>query len=428
VIRLYPEDDFARRRDHDPPEISRRELSQVLLDLEALKARDVEWLEPPPRQSVAAAEALLLRLGREHFREMAGLPLHPRLARLVIESRRRNAGQTGIAMAAVLSSGERAEATDLLHLAERDWSPYTRRVHDQIRRAAGHPKGADDKGALMAVLAAFPDRVARRRQGRDYNLASGGGALLAAGSPAEFIVAVDIEARRERGLPLIRVASPIEPEWLIDLFPDRIEEREGVEWNRAAERVERVSTLAYHGLIINQTRSGDPDPEIAAALLYEKAIEAGLGRFVPDLDQLEARIAFAASGPAAGDLREALRDACAGKRSFAELEREDLLAPLRRQLERLAPARIRLPGGRETRVHYAAGQPPWIASRLQDFFGMKETPRINGTPVVVHLLAPNQRPIQMTTDLSGFWTRLYPQVRRELSRRYPKHKWPEHPG
>jgi ATP-dependent helicase HrpB len=100
-----------------------------------------------------------------------------------------------------------------------------------------------------------------------------------------------------------------------------------------------------------------------------------------------------------------------------------------RQLNEIAPPRIRLPSGRETKVHYEPGKPPWIASRLQDFFGMRETPRIGRerTPVVVHLLAPNQRAVQTTTDLAGFWERLYPQVRRELMRRYPRHSWPESP-
>ena len=98
-------------------------------------------------------------------------------------------------------------------------------------------------------------------------------------------------------------------------------------------------------------------------------------------------------------------------------------------LSRLAPTRIRLPGGRQTKVHYEPGKPPWIASRLQDFFGMRETPRVGDgkVPVVVQLLAPNNRPVQTTTDLAGFWERLYPQLRKELGRRYPKHKWPEDP-
>ncbi|HLK19261.1 MAG TPA: ATP-dependent helicase C-terminal domain-containing protein, partial [Bryobacteraceae bacterium] len=98
-------------------------------------------------------------------------------------------------------------------------------------------------------------------------------------------------------------------------------------------------------------------------------------------------------------------------------------------LNEIAPNAIRLPSGRQSRIHYEHGKPPWVASRLQDFFGMRETPRIaNGkVALVVHLLAPNQRPVQTTSDLAGFWERLYPQVRRELGRRYPKHAWPENP-
>src|SRR5205085_1473391 len=104
-------------------------------------------------------------------------------------------------------------------------------------------------------------------------------------------------------------------------------------------------------------------------------------------------------------------------------------AQSRRLLDELAPAAVRLPRGRQVRVHYEPGQPPWIASRLQDFFGMRESPSVGrgASPLVIRLLAPNQRPVQMTTDLAGFWQRLYPQVRRELARRYPKHAWPEDP-
>ena len=141
------------------------------------------------------------------------------------------------------------------------------------------------------------------------------------------------------------------------------------------------------------------------------------------------------------DLRAALEGLCRDKRSFAELREaaahpgfvraliDRLPAGAERVLREVAPDRIRLPGGRQVRVRYARNQPPWVASRLQDFFGMRETPRIarGGVSLVVHLLAPSQRPVQTTTDLAGFWERLYPQVRRELSRRYPRHAWPEDP-
>jgi len=138
---------------------------------------------------------------------------------------------------------------------------------------------------------------------------------------------------------------------------------------------------------------------------------------------------------------DSLRGLAVGLKSFAELEAvahdgglvramERQMSPAaRRLLEEVAPERVRLPHGRQVRVHYEPGQPPWIASRLQDFFGMRTSPAIarGQAPLAVRLLAPNHRPVQVTTDLAGFWQRLYPQVRRELARRYPKHAWPEDP-
>ena len=139
-------------------------------------------------------------------------------------------------------------------------------------------------------------------------------------------------------------------------------------------------------------------------------------------------------------IEAALAEMALGLRSFAELESasragglvralERRMGPARRIMDEVAPETLRLRGGRQTKVHYEADQTPWIASRLQDFFGMRETPAVarGVVPVVVRLLAPNQRPVQMTTDLAGFWQRLYPEVRKELSRRYPKHAWPENP-
>jgi ATP-dependent helicase HrpB len=169
-------------------------------------------------------------------------------------------------------------------------------------------------------------------------------------------------------------------------------------------------------------------------MLAHEAVQAGVERFVDAdaLEQILARAEFA--GGDVPDVESALREMCAGLVSFAELraEAQHLLAVLEQRitggrLHDLAPVSIRLAGGRQVKVHYERGKPPWIASRLQDFFGMRETPRIgrDRMPVVVHLLAPNHRPVQMTTDLAGFWERLYPQVRRELMRRYPRHQWPE---
>ena len=250
------------------------------------------------------------------------------------------------------------------------------------------------------------------------------------------MVAVDAEDRKDKPLPLIRMTARIEPEWLIELFPNRVREQASVEWNRLAERVEAVSALLYDELMIQESRGATPDAEAAAELLARKALEAGIDRFVDKdlLNEFVARVQFAGFEPP--DIPQALRDLCLGLRSFGELKSAaaNFIPMLERKmvtrrLDEIAPARIRLPNGRQTKVHYEPGKPPWIASRLQDFFGMRETPRIGQeqTPVVVHLLAPNQRAVQTTADLAGFWERLYPQVRRELMRRYPRHSWPERP-
>ncbi|MFL6304295.1 MAG: ATP-dependent helicase C-terminal domain-containing protein [Candidatus Sulfotelmatobacter sp.] len=152
------------------------------------------------------------------------------------------------------------------------------------------------------------------------------------------------------------------------------------------------------------------------------------------LDHFLARLASAGFEPP--DMSQMLRDLCVGLQSFGELRvAATHLIPLLEQklnarlLSEVAPATIRLRNGRHTKIHYEAGKPPWISSRLQDFFGMQDTPRIgpDKTPLVIHLLAPNHRAVQTTTDLAGFWERLDPQVRRELMRRYPKHAWPERP-
>ncbi len=478
VIRLYPLEDFVRRPAQAAPEITRADLALVALLLNAMGAgpiASIEWLDEPPAAHIAQAEGLLAALGATGAtaREMARYPLHPRLARLIVEARRRGVAEDGSTVAAILSTGTRAAPlperaghptrSDLLVLLESQWDAYTAQTVRQIRRIVnpgkGAPRGAarrpDEDALLMSVLAAFPDRVARRRQGAEVQFAGPpGAALLAASSTVTetpFLVAVEAEERRDQKMPLIRIASAIEPEWLLDLFPDRVREVSEVVWNRAAARVEAVSALMFGQIAIQESRGPAP-PEEAAALLASKAVEAGVARFA-DPEELEsylARVAFAARHSAIPELgaeaaEAALRSLAAGLKSFAELEaaargtkehpgllralERQLPSAARQELDAVAPERIRLPGGRQVRVHYERAQPPWIASRLQDFFGLRQSPAVarGKQPLVVHLLAPNQRPVQTTTDLAGFWERLYPQVRRELSRRYPKHAWPEDP-
>jgi ATP-dependent helicase HrpB len=323
-------------------------------------------------------------------------------------------------VAAVLSAGERGKS-DLLALTESDWQPQTHRVFEQIRKKISGRDTQGDTAILQSILAAFPDRVARHRRDGELLLSAGGSARFP-NCRWEFLVAVDIEERREHGVPLVRLAAPIEPEWLLERAAERI----SLEWNRAAERVDQVTALVYDQLVIEETRAPAAPSAEASSLLAQKALEAGIGRFA-DRDAVEQLRSRAAFGGSAIDPEAVLEAQCKGRTTFKQLEASDLLGAMRPARSQAVPERVKLPGGREVPVHYEPGKPPWIESRLQDFFGMRESPKIGGAPVVVHLLAPNRRPVQVTSDLAGFWERLYPQVRRELARRYPKHKWPEKP-
>ena len=441
VLRLYGLEDYQRRPEHDAPEIARSDLSQLCLALRAMGIDDLEWLDAPPEAAVQSAETLLDRLGatEERAHQLARFPLHPRLSRILIAAMERGVGEDGCIAAALLGSGARSEKNDLLAAIDSDQDYRTRQQVEQLRRIARPARQTEhnDDALLMSVLAGFPDRVARRRAGNQVLLSTGGSAEVAGDPPQyEFMVAVDAEDRKDKPLPLIRMTARIEPEWLIELFPNQVREKSGVEWNRVGERVEAVSALLYDELVIQESRGAAPDAEAAAELLAQKALEAGIDRFVDGetVDEFVARVQFAGFEPP--DIPQAVKDLCLGLRSFTELKNaaKNLVTLLEqtmvaRRLEQMAPTRIRLPNGRQTKVHYEPGKPPWIASRLQDFFGMLETPCIGPelTPVVVHLLAPNQRAVQTTSDLAGFWERLYPQVRRELMRRYPRHSWPERP-
>ena len=289
-----------------------------------------------------------------------------------------------------------------------------------------------DEALLRAILSGYPDRVARRGRGRVLALAFGGTAELSEGSvvrDAPWVVAVDADV--DRGKVVVRLASAIEPEWLIDVAPDLIVEEDSVTWDAAAERVRARSRMTWGGLVLVESE-GKGDDEAAERVLAKAAIEAGWRAFDPTgaVDRWLARARFAAehvgeAAPGDEDVVRALVAACHGLQSFRELR----LASLHKQVEAtvspalasrlraLAPERVQLPGGRSLEVHYEPGKPPWVQSRLQDFFGMADTPRVvdGRVPLVVHLLAPNGRAVQVTTDLAGFWTRHYPTVRKELA-------------
>ena len=319
---------------------------------------------------------------------------------------------------------------------------------------------AIERALLISILTGYPDRVARRRNVGDSAgeliLSTGSGATLAPGSvvrAAEYLVAVEAVERRDRAASArfqVHLASAIEPDWLIDLPGEILRETIEAKWNARAERIEVVERMLYDQLVIYERPAAGADrPEVQQALAAQ-AVASGWQRFVSDPDEVWRflwRVAFVGwnfpelemTDIGEADIEEALVELCAGRRSFAELRaaagKGGLVGVLRRRipadklhlLNRLAPETVNIAGRKNLRINYERNQAPWIASRLQDFIGMREPPRIGDGRIalVLHLLAPNHRPVQVTTDLAGFWERTYPQVRRELSRRYPRHTWPE---
>ena len=512
AIRLYTRQDGEARPAFDAPEILREDLAETMLAAAVFSTAELDWLDPPPKAAVGAANALLRFLGAvdaagratDLGRRMLRFPLHPRLARLLEEAAAHGAAGEGALVAALLGerdirerpAGSRrgtdpptgpSDLTELARIfgeAERcrfaadrlkslGLSPAGVAAVDRSRRqllallgerAVAVDAGAREEILLRAALAAYPDRVARRRTpgGREVVLAGGGAARLDRSSvvrDSALLVAVDAEERRGEGRAsrgpsggaggqvTVRLASAVTPGMLAALFPELLRREEELVWNAGEERVEGWVRLYYRDLAIEERRKTDVDPARASALLAQAAAAHGAGGFVPEgaIDRLQARLGFVAravpgSGTAplgADDIDAALRESCVGRRSFAELRDADVMKAIvgrvppatRALLDRMAPERIPLPGARSVRVHYGEGGTPYVASRLQDFFGLADGPSVAGgrVPLVLHLLAPNMRAVQVTTDLAGFWERHYPGLRRELMRRYPRHAWPEDP-
>ena len=323
-----------------------------------------------------------------------------------------------------------ATDSDVLSLADRmaEQPAAVRRAARELeilgQRLAPPGDPEDDDVALRrALLAGFPDRVARRREPRSPRLvlASGTGAVLARESgvwEGDFLLALEIAGRRGRAEALVSLASRIEREWL---EPTR---REVVHrFDEVQDAVRAREQAWYQGLVLEE-RPVAPDPESAAPLLAAVLQTRGLG---PDNEGLVRRADFAGVDL---DLPAVLERACLGHTSLpvvdlgGVLPRSTLAA-----LERGAPTHLALPSGRRARLDYRDGGLVVAAVKLQELFGLGETPRIGPRrePVVFELLAPNGRPVQTTSDLRSFWARGYPEVRRELRGRYPKHPWPEDP-
>jgi ATP-dependent helicase HrpB len=243
-----------------------------------------------------------------------------------------------------------------------------------------------------------------------------------------------------------RSLCPIEEDWLLDFFPENLREEKTFEWNTKHQRVEGFGRLRYGQLVMEEKVLMEKDfgPE-AHELLYREALASGPSAFcVPEeLESLLNRIRFVgkvkAGFPSLGSksISETLKMICESCRSFDEIKTAGLVSALRSRLtpqnlallEKLAPPSVLLPSGKRMTLHYEENKPPWGESRIQDFFGMKQGPRVaeGSTAIVIHLLSPAKRAVQVTSDLAGFWEKHYPSLRKEFSRRYPRHKWPENP-
>jgi ATP-dependent helicase HrpB len=272
----------------------------------------------------------------------------------------------------------------------------------------------------------------------------------------DYFLVLDVQERGRQGEGRLQVhvhnVCPIRADWLLDLKGDLLKEEESLVWDRDLKKVYEVSRLKYGELILSEDRSEPRDREGATKLLLKEAFGITETLSVPDL--LEALRRHTDSEPIetllarlkllkefrkeenAEDLSALFLKSLQGLTSLRDLKpaefvnrfRDNLPHEIASALHRLVPEALML-GGRRAAIHYEWNQPPWMASRLQDFFGMKESLKIleGRLPLTLHLLLPNKRPVQITKDLTSFWKNTYPQVRKEMMRKYPRHKWPEDP-
>jgi ATP-dependent helicase HrpB len=487
VYRCWPEAEHARLPDRPRPEIELADLTAFALQAACWDdpdAVDLALLDRPPEAAMRAARETLRSIGAVdedgrptvRGRAMAGVGVHPRLARALLDGAA-YAGHRAAEVVALLSDDRRG-GDDLVEewrsrRHDGRWREEVRRLRralptagegrpgrdissgggEPVRDASGGGVPVRDAfgrgGALdeetvagIVVALAFPERVARARDGGGHLMASGTAAVSARGSRlggAEWLaIAV---ADRSAGAPYARIrqAVPIDEEIARLAVPavaeDEVAWRDG---DVVARRVERLGAIELSAVPL-----ADPGPDRVRAALREGLRREGLGllTWTPDAKALRDRLAFChrvlgAPWPAMDD--EALLDSLdlsATARRRADVERLDVAAALRgllpwecaARLDEVAPERVTVPSGSRIRVDYS-GERPVLAAKLQELFGWRETPRVAGVPLLVHLLSPAGRPAAVTADLASFWREGYRSVRAELRGRYPRHPWPEDPA
>ncbi|BBH52302.1 ATP-dependent helicase HrpB [Fluviispira sanaruensis] len=425
--------------------------------------------------------------------EIAKYPLHPRLGRILYEAASKNILPQAIVIVSIINEGSIIKngisSTDigvsdlefqfniLINYFLKKVKKLSPNSHFDIARikkievSIRHIcqiakvkftdcfKDISNNDLSLILLAGYPDRVCQVRNNlnhsgkKELNLCLGGGAILSPSSivqDSEFLIAIEAEesaqALSQAQSTQVRICHGIDPDILIAAPEYFIKENEEYTWDDNAQRV-RAAKKTYYGKLILEER-----PIRQHTAKYEEILLKELSLSWPkpfeddkDLRYLAKRIALAKTAGYSLDAAHFLEEdfelllchICENKRSYNEILEKDLdeylddLLPheTKRLLNDLFPNHIIIGKGRKVKINYEEDKPPWVASRLQDFFGTLQTPRIcNGTvPLVVHLLAPNMQAVQVTTDLAGFWERGYVEVKKELSRRYPRHAWPDNP-
>lgn len=464
--RLWPEAESRALKPHDEPEIFVADLAPLVLELAAwgvTEPKSLPWLDPPPAAPFAQAQDLLKRLEALDAenkitamgKQMVRLPLHPRLAHMVVKG----ASALAADLAAMLSERDglpRDAGTDitsrLAHLrgGARD---RIRQSAKQIRQIAGIKDEDSDVSAGVLVAFAFPDRIAQRRGGdRRYRLSGGGGAVLPehdALVTQEFLAVATTDGAA--GDQKIFLAAPLSLKEIEEHFRDQIESRDGVFWDSRAKAVSAAKSRRLGTLVLEEKPSTNADPTLIAEAMTEGVREMGLASlpWTEGAKILRARAMFLRrlfpeeGWPDLSDeallatLSDWLTPYLAGISRKAHLDRLDMheiiqsLIPheLARRMDRLAPVRIEVPSGADVRIDYETEGDPVLRVRLQEMFGLAKTPAIaeGRSPLRIELLSPAGRPLAVTQSLETFWTNGYPGVRSDMRGRYPKHAWPEDP-
>ncbi len=465
--RLFGEQTFQAMTAFSPAEILTADLAPLLLELAAWGIRvnsgdpmevaytvpGIKWLDPPPVAHLAAAGELLQLLGALNGegqitplgRRMVRLPVHPRLARLLLEAESRDQLPAACRFAAQLSN--RASAGAAIERTER-----------QLRQLMG-VRGtnsatlADDLLMAPLYLAAWPDRIAQHRPGDQdrYLLASGRGALLSKSCLSRPALGVALQVDGGTGAEgLIHQLAAATQEQIRETVPQLVLRQRQVTWDEAAGRVAAAEQERIGAVVLASRQVGVTDAE-ALPLLLEQVSRRGLAglNWSAAARQLQGRVGCAArllpeeGWPdlsdtwLAGQLADWLGPQLLGVRSWQDIQKVDLQQALQQilgwrllqALDTVAPTHLQVPSGRKAAVDYTVDEGPVLAVKLQELFGLASSPTVcrGRQALLVHLLSPAGRPVAVTRDLQGFWQRGYPEVRKELRGRYPKHPWPDDP-